>query len=134
MEQSGVVIDRKATDMLPEGVQIRPLRDHIVIKPLEWEPSKILQIAGNTRKPLRGVVTAVGPGAYRKRYTFNSRGERVRVQEKNGRPIPCDVKVGDTVELGGLEIDGYKFPQFLIGNELHLMCQEADVCGVLTTV
>jgi co-chaperonin GroES (HSP10) len=114
-------------DYLPADTKLRPLRDHIVVKPLKWEPSKIIEIAGDKRKPLRGVVVAVGPGCYPKLYnkdrskTWDSRQFR-----------PCDVKVGDTVELGGLEIDGYLFPKIVIGNEVHVLCREADVAGVLT--
>lgn len=44
------------------------------------------------------------------------------------RPTEC--KVGDTVELGGLNVfdgQGYSFPQIMVEGELHLMVREADV-------
>jgi len=131
MEASGVSISRRRTDLLPEGSQLRMLRDHILVRPLEWRPSAVIEVAGDTRKPLRGVVVAVGPGQRRRRYKFNAAGERIRVSEINGRQIPCDVQVGDTVELGGLEIGGYSFPEVLIGNERYLIAQEADVAMVV---
>jgi co-chaperonin GroES (HSP10) len=131
MEASGVEISRKTPDFLPDGVHLRLLRDHILVRPLDWCPSAHIAIAGGSRKPLRGLVIAVGPGARRKRYKVNARGERVRVSEVNGRPIPCEVKVGDVVELGGLEIGGYSFPEVHIGLERHLIAQEADVCLIV---
>lgn len=131
MEASGVTINRRTTDILPRGSQLRMLRDHILVKPLDWQPSRIVEIAGNVRKPLRGLVVAVGPGQRRRKYRFNEKGERIRVSEINGKQIPCDVKVGDTVELGGLEIGGYSFPEILIGNERHVIAQEADVCLIV---
>lgn len=123
---SGVRIERRTTDLVPKEAKIRPLRDHIIVRPLEWEPSKVLKIAGSTRQTLRGTVVAVGPGHYPKRYN------RDRSKTWDSKSFQrTQVRVGDTVELGGLEIDGYSFPQILIGNELHLICREADVCGVV---
>jgi co-chaperonin GroES (HSP10) len=113
-------------DYLPAGTKLRPLRDQIVVKPLPWKPSKIIEIAGDKRKPLRGVVTAVGPGCYPRLY---NKDRSKTWDSKQFRP--CDVKVGDVVELGGLEIDGYLFPRIVIGTETHVLCREADVAIVL---
>ena len=134
MQVSGVTLDRKTLDLLPPKAKIRPLGDRIIVKPLDWEPSKIIQLSGNQRKPLRGVITATGPGRYYRRYLYNTQGERDGVIHSDKR-LPIEVKVGDIVELGGLtdeqgNYDGYNFPQISIGNELHLICQEQDVCMV----
>ncbi len=123
--KSGVRLDRTGTDVAPAHTTLRPLRDHIVVKPLEWKPSKIIHIAGDSRKPLRGVVVAVGPGVYPWRY---NRDRSKRWESRQFRPT--EVKPGDTVELGGLENDGYSFPQVLIDNELHIVVREQDVCGI----
>lgn len=131
MESSGVTITRRTTDVIAANAQLRMLRDHILVKPLEWKPSATIVTIDGTRKPLRGIVMAVGPGQRRRKYRFNEKGERIRVSEVNGQQIPCDVKVGDTVELGGLEIGGYSFPELLIGTERHLICQEADVAMIV---
>jgi co-chaperonin GroES (HSP10) len=126
VSSSGVRLDRQTTDLIPKEAKIRPLRDHIIVKPLEWNPSKTIKVYGSTRKPLRGVVVAAGPGHYPKKYnqdrskTWDSKAFR-----------HTEVKPGDIVELGGLEVDGYSFPQILIGNELHLIAREEDVCGVV---
>jgi co-chaperonin GroES (HSP10) len=125
----GIRLER-SPQMLPAGTVLRPLRDQIVVKPLAWEPSKLIVIAGNQRKPLRGVVVFVGPGERVKRRWKNSAGQVHKIGEM-GQVIPTEVKPGDVVELGGLEIDGYAFQQVAIGHEVHLICQEKDVAGVI---
>ena len=129
LSSSGVRVgERRTPDLISERETIRPLRDYIILKPLEWKPSKVIEIAGDTRKPLRGIVMAVGPGCYPKRYnkdrskTWDSKAFR-----------KCEVKEGDTVELGGLEIRGYDFPSVLIGTEMHLICREEDVAIICST-
>src|SRR5690349_16089480 len=92
-------------DYFPAGTKFRPLRDQIIVKPLPWQPSTIIEVAGNKRKPLRGVVVAVGPGQRQKKYWRNAQGQRCKVGE-TGVVIPISVKPGDVVELGGLERDG----------------------------
>ena len=126
MEASGVRIERKAHDFVEASERIRPLRDYCVVRPLEWNPSRTIQIAGNTRRTLRGTVTAIGPGCYPKRYNKD------RSKSWDSKAFRrTQVRVGDVVELGGLEIDGYDFPQVSIGNELHIICREEDLCGVV---
>jgi hypothetical protein len=126
LEQSGVRIERKAHDFIEASERIRPLRDYCVVRPLEWNPSRTIQIAGNTRRTLRGTVTAVGPGCYPWEY---NRDRSKRWARKKLRPT--DIKVGDIVELGGLEIGGYDFPIISIGNVPHVICREEDICGVV---
>jgi co-chaperonin GroES (HSP10) len=118
---------------LPEIVSrsetIRPLRDKILVKPLDWEPSKVLEVVRHGR-PLRGEVIAVGPGSYPKRYnrdyskTWDSK-----------QFVPLQVKPGDVVELGGLnqfDGEGYgHFTEVMHGTERLLICQESDICGVV---
>ena len=43
---------------------------------------------------------------------------------------PTELKVGDIVELGGLQFDGYLFEQVGIDGVPHVICQEADVAVV----
>jgi co-chaperonin GroES (HSP10) len=126
LESSGINLgERQAPNALPAHATLRPLRDHILVKPLEWNPSKVLAVVKRGR-PLRGVVVAVGPGTRPWRY---NRDRSKRWESKAFRP--CDVKVGDTVELGGLEIDGYSLPQVMIGNEVHVIAREEDVAGIV---
>jgi co-chaperonin GroES (HSP10) len=131
IEQSGVRIGRKRVDIIPKDATIRPLRDQIVIKPLKWEPSPILAKLGveivYQGKTLRGEVLAVGPGHYAKQYNKD------RSKSWDSKQFtPCDVKVGDIVELGGLEIRGYAFDELLWGDQPIVVCREADVTGVIS--
>jgi hypothetical protein len=46
--------------------------------------------------------------------------------------IPTEVKVGDVVELGGAEQEGYAFDAFMWGDQLHIYgASERDVCGIV---
>lgn len=111
---------------LPAGTKLRPLRDQIIVKAIEWRPSAVIHLAGNERRPMRGEVVAVGPGQRVKRYWRNAKGEKCKVGE-TGQVIPTEVRPGDIVELGGLELDGYRFPQLTIGSEVHVIAQEQDI-------
>jgi co-chaperonin GroES (HSP10) len=111
---------------------LRPLRDKIIVKPLDWEPSKIISVVRKGR-PLRGTVIAAGPGTYVKRYKKDANGQR-----KSFTLAPhfqrTEVKPGDVVELGGLnQFDGlgYQFTEVTLNGELALICSEKDVCLIV---
>jgi co-chaperonin GroES (HSP10) len=132
LEQSGVRIGRKRVDIIPEEATIRPLRDKIVVKPLPWEPSPYLKSIGAEivwrGGVLRGEVLAVGPGTH---WTKTNKERTKAWQEK--RLTPTDVKVGDIVELGGLEIRGYDhWLTVQWGNDTVIIASEQDVTGVVS--
>lgn len=82
---------------------LRPLRDRIVVKPLERKQSEVLFVV-NAEKYNLGEVVATGPKA-------------------------DSVKVGDRVRFGTDE--GYlTFPELMENGERFLVLQEADVCFV----
>jgi co-chaperonin GroES (HSP10) len=113
---------------------LRPLRDKIIVKPLDWEPSKIISVVRKGR-PLRGTVVAVGPGYHPKKYERDRNGNRKSYKlSKHFQRL--EVKPGDVVELGGSDVFdglGYQFQEVVIGTELHLICSEQDVCGVVVS-
>jgi hypothetical protein len=120
-------------EILPAGTKLRLLRDRILVRPLDWEPSRIISVVRRGR-PVRGVVVAVGPGRLLRRYRPHPTDSRKRTYVDTARFIPTELGPGDIVELGGLNAydgQGYNFPQVMIGNELHLICQEQDVAGVV---
>lgn len=124
----GVRIGNETITRIPADAVMRPLRDQIIVEPLAWEPSKILNIVYHG-KPLRGIVKAVGPGCYPKRYN-GRKGQRSKTWDsKSFRP--CDLNVGDVVELGGLELRGYLFQTFFWGDVEHVICREEDVAVVV---
>jgi co-chaperonin GroES (HSP10) len=122
LQQSGVRVgERKSYNGIPAGTQLRPLRDMIVVRPLDYVPSQIIAVAGVEDPPLRGIVIAVGPGDYHRQYNADrskSWFSKVRT--------PCDVKVGDEVE-----IEVHARDRVMIDGIQHIICSEKHVCGVV---
>jgi len=127
--ETGVRLGNETLTQIPASAAIRPLRDVIVVEPLPYIPSKIVAVAWQG-KPVRGIVRAVGPGTYPKQYD-GPKGKRTKSWDSKAFR-PCDVKVGDTVELGGLEIGGFLHPTLRWGNKEMILCREEDVAGVVT--
>jgi len=94
-------------------MQFRPLHDRVVVKRTEQETKTrggIIIPDTATEKPQQGEVLAAGPGA---------RGE-------DGKLVPLDVKVGDTVMFGkwsGTEVK-------IDGVDLLIM-KESDIMGIV---
>jgi co-chaperonin GroES (HSP10) len=119
-------------EFIPREATIRPLRDKILVRPLAWEPSKILEVVRHGR-PLRGEVIAVGPGSHPKKYKAGPKGPR-SLMDYSKYFQPTEVKPGDIVELGGLSTfdgAGYAFTEIVHGTETLLICSENDVCGIV---
>lgn len=115
-------------EILPAGTKLRLTGDRILLRPLEWDASKII-VAIRRGRAVRGEVIAVGPGRYPKKYAKD------RSKYTLSRHfLPTEVKPGDVVELGGLNVfdgNGYMFPEVVIGTERLLLCQEQDVAVVV---
>jgi co-chaperonin GroES (HSP10) len=129
-EDGGCRIGNETNLVIPASETIRPLRDHVLLEILAWEPSKILEVVYRG-KPLRGRVLAVGRGTFPKKYN-GPRGKRDKCWDSKVF-LPTDTKVGDIVELGGLEIRGYLFTSyasFRWGDKDCLMVREADIAVV----
>lgn len=122
-------LSQESSTYVPADAKIRCRRDYIIVEPLPVVHSDVLEVVEHT-KPLRGVVKAVGPGHYPKRYNTPDKHTRSRMWESKAFQ-PCDVKVGDFIELGGVEFGGYSFQSFLWGSKKHLIVREADVSGVV---
>ena len=94
-------------------MNIRPLQDRVIIKRMEEETTSaggILIPDSATEKPIRGEVTAVGPG---------------KVLD-SGEKRPLDVKVGDTVLFGK-----YSGTEVKLDDEELLVMREEDIMGVI---
>jgi co-chaperonin GroES (HSP10) len=127
LDSMGTRVGNEVLDFVGEHETIRPLRDVIIVEPLEMDHGTSLAVVYRG-KPLRGRVLAVGPGLYPRRYD-GPKGRRTKSWlAKNFRP--CDVKVGDVVDLGGGEIGGYLFQSIRWGTKDVVMCREQDVCVV----
>lgn len=141
----GTRIGNETCTIIPADAKIRPLRDQIIVEPLDWQPSKIILVAGTHTKPLRGIVRAVGPGVYPIKY-LDQHGDRLPDWKRGARRQmvlsrhfrPTTVKVGDIVELGGLELGtgtasdphGYLHKTVIWGTTEMVICREEDVAIV----
>lgn len=92
---------------------LRPLRDRLLVKPIERQASSILK-AIHSELPTQGEVIAVGPGKRTKK----------GVQ-------PLEVKPGDFIRFG--EGSYLTFPEYWEGNQKFLLIQEADIAGIVET-
>jgi hypothetical protein len=115
--------------MVPAGQAIRCRRDYMIVEPLPVDHCVSFEVIEHT-KPLRGIVKAIGPGCYPKRYDHPDKHRRSKTWDSK-HFLPTQVKVGDVVELGGYEYGGYAFQTFLWGDILHVICRELDVSGVV---
>jgi len=112
--------------------QIKPLRDHIIVEPLNVVLSKFIIVKEDV-KPLRGIVKAVGPGHFPLEYDHDDKSKRTKCWDSDVFE-ETTLKVGDVVELGGYDYRGYSFPTIYWGGKLHMICREADVSGIIPNV
>lgn len=119
-------------EILPAGTKLRMLGDRILLRPLDVHWSDRIIVARHGR-PVRGEVVAIGRGHHTQKYKAGPKGPR-SIVEYSRHFRPTEVRVGDVVELGGLNVfdgEGYQFPQVVIGTELFLIVTERDVAGVI---
>ncbi len=94
-------------------MKVRPLRDRILVRRLEEEETRIggIIIPDTAKeKPQQGKVEAVGNG---------------RVNDE-GKVIPLDVKVGDTVLFGK-----YAGTEIKLDGVEYLIVREDEVLGII---
>lgn len=94
-------------------MNVRPLEDRILIKPLDPETktaSGIFLPESAKEKPMQGKVVAVGPGKLM----------------DNGERIKPTVKKGDTVVFGK-----YSGTEVEIKKVTHLIIRETDLLGLI---
>jgi chaperonin GroES len=93
-------------------MQVKPLSDRVLVKPLEeMEVKKGGIIIPDTAKerPMQGEVVEVGPG---------------RVED--GKKVPMEVKKGDKVLYGK-----YSGTEVTIDNVEYLIMRESDILAIL---
>ena len=115
---------------VPADRSIRCRRDYLIVEPLKVDHRVSFEVIEHT-KPLRGIVKAVGPGCYPKRYDHQDKHRRTKVWDSKAF-LPTEVKPGDVIELGSPQGErGYSFYTFLWGDKPHLVVREGDVSGVV---
>lgn len=128
LESSGVRVGNELLAFVRADERIRPLRDQIVIEPLPIDHGTSLSYAYRG-KPVRGRILAVGPGRYPLRYNGRKGARTKSWESKQFRP--CDLKEGDIVDIGGLELGGYLFTRVTWGDKDVVICREEDVAIVV---
>jgi hypothetical protein len=107
--------------------RVRPLRDQVIVKPLPLKLGDKLA-ADWQGAPVVGVVQAVGPGCYLNIHEKGFKdGKPYRRVRQSKVFTPTEVKPGDKVHLGGMELGGYLFPQVWIDGAWCVLCREQDV-------
>jgi chaperonin GroES len=94
-------------------MNLKPLADRVVVKPLEDEdksPGGIILPDTAKEKPMKGEIVSVGPGA------LNDKGDRVKPE----------VKKGDVVIYGK-----YSGTEFKIADQEYLILRESDILAIL---
>ncbi len=124
----GVSMSVETVDFVPADCALRPLRDQMIVEPLDVVHSRILIVYVET-KPLRGTVRAVGPGCYPKRYDHPDKAKRTKMWDSMAFR-PTVTRVGDIVQLGGIAWGGFAFEGFFWGDTYCIHCREEDVCGI----
>jgi chaperonin GroES len=93
---------------------VQPLSDRVVVRANEREEmtsSGIVLPDTAKEKPQEGTIVAVGPGR------LNDKGERVKLEVKNGDTVLYAKYSGTEVKIGGEEL---------------LILRESDVLAILT--
>jgi co-chaperonin GroES (HSP10) len=116
----GAELSHKTTTYIPADCKLRPLRDQIILEPIDNAFSAVV-IVINESKPIRGIVRAIGPGVYPITYDHPDKHRRTKMSW--GKHLrPCDVKVGDIVS-----IESFERQTLYWGEKIHLICREEDV-------
>jgi hypothetical protein len=134
---SSVGVSLEPTPEIVTGT-MRMTEDRLLVKPLDWSGEDVhgtgtQLIVVRDGRPVRGEVVAAGPGIYpivRREKSPDGRNTKI-TRSKHFRPT--QVKPGDKIEVGGLNVydgKGYQFPQVVYNGEPHFICTERDVSGV----
>jgi hypothetical protein len=122
--------ERKSAPYFPQGTTFKPTQDRILVKVLPLKLGERI-IADWKGACVYGQVVAVGPGCYPNLYDTGKRdGKDFKTKRQSKVFRKTEVKVGQRVHLGGMEIEGYKFPKIMVGYDEHVWATEKDVCGI----
>jgi chaperonin GroES len=95
------------------SLTLKPLGNRVVVEPIEQEevtPGGIVLPETAKEKPQKGQILSVGPGE----------------RDEDGKRIPMDVKVGDTVLFAK-----YAGTEIKLNNKKLLILKESDILAIL---
>ena len=129
-EDRGVRFSDKTINFVAKTERIRPLRDQIIVKPLPLRLSDTIK-AEWKGEVVYGEVIATGPGCFPNIHNRgNKDGKPYRTVRQSLQFRPTEVKIGDKVHLGGIDIGGYLFPRVWTDGDWCVIATEKDVCAV----
>jgi hypothetical protein len=126
--------DKSYNAILPTE-KLRPLGNRLIVEVLPLKLSSTI-IADWQGEAVRGRVIAAGPGGYPNIHLRGTKPgkdgkpESFHIIRKSKHFRPNAVKVGDIVQLGGMEIGGYLFKHVQVDGKDCIYCTEDDVTGV----
>ena len=123
--ERGVSLTEENLAFIPADWVLKPLRDQMVVEPLDVVLSRIL-ILPPAEKTLRARVLAIGPGHYPTQYDHSDKHLRTKSWAGLGF-VPTQSRIGDIVRLEGFNSEG-----FFWGDKYCVHAREADVCGIET--
>ncbi|HVB19920.1 MAG TPA: co-chaperone GroES [Candidatus Paceibacterota bacterium] len=101
---------------MAKKLSLSPLGDRVVVQPALKEGEKklasgiIIPETVDKEKPAQGTVVAVGPGKY-----------------EDGKRVPMQVKVGDTVLFSK-----YGYDEVKVGGQEYYILSESSILGVIS--
>jgi chaperonin GroES len=95
-----------------KSVNLRPLRDRIVVRPIERIKSQVIDVV-MSELPNTGEILAVGPGEV----------------DKKGRFIPNPLEIGQRIRFGTAE-EYLSYPRCEVDGEELIVMSWKDVCFI----
>lgn len=132
--RGGRITDENIT-FVPAGTKLRPLRDQLIVAPMDVIHSRFLIVRSESSTLIRGNVVASGPGHY-PNYYLDKHGRKnpprhERAQVCAGMTfVPNPVKVGDVVHLDGRNTGKSAFDAFYYGDTYCIHARAEDVAGI----
>jgi len=121
-------LSNESISHIPASMTIRPLRDQMIVQPIDVMHSRRLIIPPHESKLVRAKVLSVGPGHYPNRYD-GPKGKRTKMMAGTTF-VPTEVKVGDIIHLDGRQTGTPAFEGFYHGEKYCIHCRQEDVAGI----
>jgi hypothetical protein len=120
---------------IPRDMKIHPLRDQIIVAPMDVVHSRVLIVPPHSSKLVRGKVMAAGPGHYPNGYLDQWGNKNPPKHQRTAMVagmvfVSMPVKVGDIVHLDGRNTGKSAFEAFYWGDRYCIHARAEDVAGV----
>jgi co-chaperonin GroES (HSP10) len=125
----GTRITDENISFIPADTKIYPLRDQIIVEPVDIVHSRIIIVPPHESKLVRGKVIAAGPGHYPNRYDHREKSKRTKIMAGTVF-VPNPVQIGDMVHLDGRNTGKDAFEAFYWGTTYCIHARAEDVAGV----